>query len=131
MVQGIASLCIAVLTGTTPVLVKVKPAADAGAAPAAVSQPTPAPLRHIKIGVTEAGFEPSEIEVKPGETVVLDVTRVTEQTCATAIVVADQNIRQDLPMNIEVPVTVHAGKTGRVGFACPMNMITGALVVKP
>jgi plastocyanin domain-containing protein len=95
----------------------------------ATATPAPAP-RHIKVGVTEAGFEPKEIEVKPNETVVLDIMRVTEETCATAIVVPDQKVKQDLPMNQEVQVTLHAGPNGRVAFACPMNMITGALVVK-
>jgi plastocyanin domain-containing protein len=102
------------------------------AKPAAAKEPAAKPAaRHVKVGVTEAGFEPNEIAAKPNETVVLDITRVTEETCATAIVVPDQQIKEKLPMNQEVAVTIHAPASGKVAFACPMNMITGAVVVKP
>jgi len=86
--------------------------------------------RHVKVGVTEAGFEPSEIEAKTGENLILDITRVTDETCATAIVIPDQKAKVELPLNKEVQVPVKAGKAGRIAFACPMNMVTGAIVVK-
>lgn len=86
--------------------------------------------RHVKVGVTEAGFEPAEIAAKPNEALVLDVTRVTDETCATAIVIKDQGVNVKLPLNKEVEVPVKAGAAGRVAFACPMNMVQGAIVVK-
>jgi plastocyanin domain-containing protein len=102
----------------------------AGKSPAASTAPATPAARHIKVGVTEAGFEPNEIEAKAGENLVLDITRVTDETCATAIVIPDQKLKQDLPLNKEVQVPVKAGKAGRIAFACPMNMVTGAIVVK-
>ena len=86
--------------------------------------------RHVKVGVTEAGFEPAEIIARSGEQLVLDITRVTEETCATAIVIPSQKVKVELPLNKEVQVPVSAGAAGRIAFACPMNMITGAIVVK-
>jgi hypothetical protein len=55
---GIAA---SLLLSAPPLLTKARPP-DAGSA-----STVPAP-RHIKVGVTEAGFEPNEIPVKPGET---------------------------------------------------------------
>lgn len=107
---------------------KPAPAAERPAAASAEAKPAPA-ARHVKVGVTEAGFEPNEIAAKAGEKLVLDITRVTDDTCATAIVIPDQKIKVELPLNKEVQVPVDAGKAGRIAFACPMNMITGAIVV--
>jgi plastocyanin domain-containing protein len=110
-----------------------KPAASA---PAASKPVAAAPVvkalegRHVKVGVTEAGFEPAEIAAHSGEQLVLDITRVTDETCATAIVIPAQKVKVELPLNKEVQVPVSAGTAGRVAFACPMNMITGAIVVK-
>ena len=111
--------------------VEPKPAQPAAAKPAVPLPPVkPGTVRHVKVGVTEAGFEPNEIQARTGETVVLDITRITEETCATAIVVPDQKLKVELPLNKEVQVPIKAGKAGRIAFACPMNMITGAIVVK-
>jgi plastocyanin domain-containing protein len=104
-----------------------KPMAQVAPLPASAK---PGDTRHVKVGVTEAGFEPSEIQAKTGENLVLDITRVTDETCATAIVIPDQKLKVELPLNKEVQVAVKAGKAGRIAFACPMNMITGAIVVK-
>jgi plastocyanin domain-containing protein len=41
--------------------------------------------QEVKLQVTERGFEPNRIDVKPGTDVVLKVTRTTNNTCATAI----------------------------------------------
>jgi len=127
---SLALLGVLALTGTAYADSKTKPADKATDAKSAKAAAKPeAPARHIKVGVTEAGFEPNEIQAKSGENIVLDITRVTDETCATAIVIPDQKIRVDLPLNKEVAVPVKASKVGRIAFACPMNMITGALVV--
>lgn len=101
----------------------------AGAATPAAAPKAPE-ARHVKVGVTEAGFEPAEISAKSGEHLVLEITRVTDETCATAIVIPSQKVKVALPLNTPVEVPVTAGAAGRVAFACPMNMITGAIVVK-
>ena len=50
----------------------------------------------IDLQVTEKGFEPSSIDVKPGVPVVLKVTRKTDSTCATQIKIQSKNIKKDL-----------------------------------
>jgi plastocyanin domain-containing protein len=84
--------------------------------------------REIEVSVTDNGFEPSRIEVNRGDNVTLVVTRKTEQTCATGIVVADRAISQDLPMNESVRVAIGNVEGGEIAFACPMDMIKGSIV---
>jgi plastocyanin domain-containing protein len=84
----------------------------------------------IEISVTEKGFEPSQVDVKPGTPVVLKVTRKTDATCATQVQIPSKKIKKDLPLN--TPVTVEIGKLekGNVPFSCGMNMINGNLHVQ-
>ncbi|MGH7682394.1 MAG: cupredoxin domain-containing protein [Candidatus Eiseniibacteriota bacterium] len=90
-------------------------------------QSGPAGGREIKVSVTEKGFEPSEIHVKRGETVVLEITRQTDITCATEVVIGDGGTPTPLPLNKAVLVPI-----GRVNattkFACGMNMYTGTVI---
>ncbi len=84
----------------------------------------------IPVSVTENGFEPSQIEVKHGQAVTLLVTRKTDVTCATEIVVPSRNITQDLPLNQTVRVALGPLKQGEVAFACGMDMEKGTIVVR-
>lgn len=84
----------------------------------------------VKLVVTEKGFEPNSVDVKPGSDVVLMITRKTDSTCAKQVQVASKELKADLPLN--KPVTLKLGKLekGEIRFACGMNMISGVLVVK-
>ncbi len=85
-------------------------------------------VKNIDLKVTDAGFEPSEIKVKPGTHVVLKVTRTTDQTCATQIKVNDK--KTDLPLNKQVSVDVGTLKKGEIKFACGMDMISGHIITE-
>jgi len=85
--------------------------------------------RTIEIAVTSEGFVPAEVHVKQGEKVNLVVTRKTERTCATAIVSKDLGVKQDLPLNKPVALSVKADRKGKLRYACPMDMISGSIVV--
>jgi plastocyanin domain-containing protein len=84
----------------------------------------------VELQVTEKGFEPSSIDVKPGVPVVLKVTRKTDSTCATQIKIKSKNIKENLPLN--KPMTIALGKLekGEIHFACGMDMVSGHLIVK-
>lgn len=86
--------------------------------------------QNISLQVTEKGFEPNKVDVKPGSHVVLKITRKTDDTCATQVVIKDKKIKTELPLNKEVSVDVGVLKKGEVRFACGMDMITGLIVVK-
>lgn len=84
----------------------------------------------IQVSVTEKGFEPDKINVKPGTYVILKVTRKTESTCATEIKISEMKLKKDLPLNKEVSIDVGIIKKGKIKYACGMNMITGFLIVE-
>ena len=87
-------------------------------------------VKIIDLAVTENGFEPGEIKVKPGTHVVLNVTRKTDTTCATQIIVKEKNIKQELPLNKMVKVDLGVVKKGDVRFACSMDMISGHVIAE-
>ncbi len=84
----------------------------------------------IAVTVTENGFEPSTIKVKPGTEVTLDVTRKTDITCAKEIVVSDKKIEKKLPLNKAVKVPLGKLAKGEVRFACGMKMIEGRVLAE-
>lgn len=48
----------------------------------------------VDLSVTEKGFEPNTIDVKPGTNVTLKVTRKTDSTCATAIQIPQKKLKK-------------------------------------
>jgi plastocyanin domain-containing protein len=86
--------------------------------------------RKVEMRVTEKGFEPSRIEVKKGEPLHLVVTRKTDATCAKELVIKDQNLRKELPLDKAVAFDFTPNKAGEMTYACGMGMITGVLVVQ-
>ncbi len=85
--------------------------------------------RTVEMTVTQAGFVPAEIKVKKGEPLKLVITRKTERTCATEIVVKDYGIRKELPLDKPVEVAFTPQKAGSIRYACGMDMIAGVLIV--
>lgn len=100
-----------------------KPPAKPAAAPAKAS-------RTIQMAVTEDGFVPAEVKVKKGEPLQLVITRKTNRTCATEIVIKDYGIDVKLPLDRAVTVAFTPRKEGQIRYACGMDMIAGVLVVE-
>lgn len=84
--------------------------------------------RSVPVYVRKAGYEPDKITAKPGEKLELVFTRVEETECGAQVKVADGAV-VDLPMNQPVPIKVTVPASGKVGFACGMDMMTGVVVV--
>ncbi len=82
-----------------------------------------------EVSVTENGFEPSTITVKPGSNVILNITRKTDSTCATQVQVPSKKIKKDLPLNKMVSVDIGTVKNGEIAFGCGMNMMVGARII--
>jgi plastocyanin domain-containing protein len=86
--------------------------------------------RNVEMAVTAKGFEPARIEVKKGEPLHLVVTRKTDATCAKELVIKDEGLRKELPLNQSVSFDFTPTKSGEMTYACGMGMITGVLVVQ-
>ncbi len=105
-------------------------AAAAAALLALPAAAAPAPKGTVEVTVTSDGFVPDRIPVKKGEKVRLVVTRKTDRTCATEIVIKEAGINQKLPLNQPVVVELTPKKAGTLKYACGMDMISGVLVVE-
>ncbi len=84
----------------------------------------------IRISIDEKGFSPANFELKQGVRTRLVFTRTTEATCATEIVWPDFKINRKLPLNVPVSLEITPRKSGASGFACGMNMLKGAAVIR-
>ncbi len=96
------------------------------ATPASAARPKE---QRVFVSVTAKGFEPANIPVKAGKPIVLVVTRKTDRTCATEVVMKSPAINVPLPLNKPVEIKLAAQKPGTLRFACAMDMITGQIVV--
>jgi plastocyanin domain-containing protein len=88
-----------------------------------------AEARTIELSVTKNGFEPDRVKVTKGVPLKLVVTRRTDETCAKEIVIPDENIKADLPLNKPVTLTFTPKRAGELQYSCGMGMYTGVLVV--
>lgn len=91
---------------------------------------TKKPGQTVQMTITEDGYVPARIEARKGEPLTLVITRQTERTCATELVIKEYGINQPLPMGKPVTVTFTPSKSGQVKYACGMDMISGTLVVQ-
>ena len=86
--------------------------------------------QRVKITVTEQGFVPAVVTVHAGRPVTLLVTRRTEHTCATELVLKAHGIDVKLPLGRTVAIRFTPERPGTLDYACAMNMIRGRIVVK-
>jgi plastocyanin domain-containing protein len=84
----------------------------------------------VAIRVTEKGFEPAVVMVAAGKPVTLRVTRRTDRTCAKEFVLAELDIRRELPLDQPVEITFTPAHPGELRYACGMDMIAGKIVVR-
>ena len=85
----------------------------------------------IAMDVTADGFVPSNVTLKAGQPVIFVITRKTDETCATDLLIEGTDIRTPLPLNKPVEVAWTPTKTGKVKFGCAMDMmVSGVLLVE-
>ncbi len=87
--------------------------------------------RRVPLKVTAEGFVPDAVPLKAGEPVTLVVTRTTDETCATELLIDGTDLKVPLPLNTAVEVAYLPRKTGKVKFGCAMDMmVSGVLLVE-
>lgn len=84
--------------------------------------------KDVELSVTENGFEPSTVNVKPGSHVVLKITRKTDSTCAKEVQIPSKKIKTELPLNKTVSIEVGKLEKGEIRFGCGMNMMVGGKI---
>jgi len=133
LVTAVVAVFTVVLFLVNPSPQPAKPLAQSTAA-AAPTPPRPIPSAvngKLALSVTDNGFEPDRAKVQGGVPLTLEITRKTDATCATAIVLPDYGIQKELPLNQTVAITFTPKKQGELHYGCAHGqMIAGVLVVE-
>ena len=127
------SLSVAVV-GAMTLAVACKGGATSGDRPAPGTTPVAAestpslPAEPVRVEVNDHGFQPSRVVLNFGRQVVF--RRISENTCATAVVFPDLGIEKPLPLNTDVPVDLPASAHGEITFQCGMGMYKSKVVAR-
>jgi plastocyanin domain-containing protein len=106
-----------------------KPSESSAQAAPMASSATSAAGRRVAIEAGPEGYSPAIIDAKVGEPLVLVFTRTTKGDCLAEVVIPEQNVKKELPLNTPVEIPVTFNKPGKVGFQCGMAMMKGAIHV--
>ena len=80
--------------------------------------------------VTKNGYEPHRVQATKGKPLTLVITRVTDETCATEIVIPEAGIDVKLPLGQPVTVTFTPERSGELRYSCAMKMFQGVIDVR-
>lgn len=83
-----------------------------------------------KLTITvDGGYKPNVIKIKQGQPVSLTFIRKDPNTCLEELVFPDYKIKEYLPMNTPVTITLNPPHQGKSGFHCGMNMFHGRIEI--
>jgi hypothetical protein len=83
----------------------------------------------VRLRVTPGGIEPPEVRVAAGQPLTLEVTRTTEQTCATELVVpGGEPDRVLLPLDRPVTIALTPQQPGVLRYGCAMGQMVGGVL---
>lgn len=80
--------------------------------------------------LVKGGYTPDTIIVRSGRPVRLNFRREETASCSDKVVFADFQKSAELPTGETVPVELMPKEPGEFGFACPMGMFRGRLIVE-
>jgi plastocyanin domain-containing protein len=104
--------------------------AGAVLAAAACGEGSPRAGEPVAITVTKNGYEPWKVQARKGIPLTLVVTRTTDETCATELVLPEYGIDRKLPLGEPVTITFTPARTGELRYACAMKMFQGVIEVR-
>lgn len=85
----------------------------------------------ISVTAGPTGYRPDRIEVQEGVPVRLIFKRTTPSACAEEIQIPAFDVaKTELPLNEDVEIRFTPDETGEFTFACGMDMMKGAIVVR-
>lgn len=92
------------------------------------SKPQPPITNEVALTVTDDGFSPQNLRVHKGQPVVLAITRKSDSTCATDIVIDEYKVNTKLPLNETVTVSFTPTKSGELKYGCAMQKMLGGVI---
>ena len=85
----------------------------------------------FNVEANDRGYVPDRISVpKSAKSVEIIFTRTSENTCATEVIVEDQNIEVELPLNKPVSIQFDTTNSNEVIFGCHMDKMFKGTISK-
>lgn len=99
--------------------------------PVALAAAPSAPLASsfVHIDVTERGFAPSSVTLRPGVPTELEFLRTTEETCASSVVFPELGVSKPLALNEPVRLTVPPLGPRTLSFQCGIGDHRSAVII--
>ncbi len=79
-----------------------------------------------RIEISENGFTPSRVIVENAQPLVF--RRITDHSCATAVIFPQYRIEEPLPLNTDVSIVLPPTASGEVAFQCGVGENRGKVV---
>jgi len=115
---------------TTPPATRQPAGEQAQVKPAPSAQQKRGDVQAVTVTLTEKGYQPESFKLRQGVPARVTFVRKVEATCGSEIVLADYNIKHELPFNQPVTVEFTPSKSGTFKFACGMDMLRGKIIVQ-
>ena len=80
--------------------------------------------------LVDGGYSPSKISVKKNKTTQINFLRKDPSSCLEEVLLPDFKIRQYLPLNKKISISITPKKEGEYEIVCGMNMFHGKIIVK-
>jgi plastocyanin domain-containing protein len=80
--------------------------------------------------LVNGGYKPENIKIKNGKTTKLIFKRTDPSTCLEEIFIPDFKIREYLPLNKKVEISLTPDKKGTYPTRCGMGMFHGKIIVE-
>ncbi len=94
------------------------------------SRSSQAQTQSVTVTLNEKGYQPDSFKLRQGIPARVTFVRKVESGCGTEIVLADYNIKRELPFNQPVTIEFTPAKAGEFNFACGMDMLRGKIIVR-
>lgn len=79
--------------------------------------------------LVEGGYKPSLIKLKQGQSTKLTFIRRDSNSCLEDVIIPDFKVKQYLPLNKPVTITLSPANRGTFSIHCGMNMFHGKIEV--
>lgn len=80
--------------------------------------------------LVDGGYKPENIKIKNNKTTKLTFKRTDPSSCLEEIIIPDFKIKEYLPLNEEVKITLTPDKKGAFPTHCGMGMFHGKIIVE-
>ncbi len=80
--------------------------------------------------IVDGGYKPSTVKINKNKSVTLTFLRKDPTACLEEVFFPDYKIKEYLPLNKPVTITLSPPHSAKSGFHCSMNMFHGKIILK-